>query len=91
MHVPNVFHVFLLKQYIANPSHVLDRDDTILVSQEEFQMEPEQILEIKDRQLRHKLIREAFVLWKHLPIEDASWENCDQLVAQFPHVSAWII
>ena len=39
-------------------------------------MEPKQILEIKERQLRHKLIRKAFVLWKHLPIEDASfWEK----------------
>ena len=90
LHVHNVFHVSLLKQYIADPSHVLDHDDTILVLQEEFQMEPEQILEIKERQLRHKCIREAFVLWKHLPNEDALWENWDQLLAQFPHISACI-
>ena len=51
-------------------------------------MEPEQILEIKEQQLRHKCIQEAFVLWKHLPIEDAFWENWDQLVAQFPHILA---
>ena len=62
LHVHNVFHVSLLKQYIADPSHVLDHDDTILVLQEEFQMEPEQILEIKERQLCHKCIQEAFVL-----------------------------
>ena len=56
LHVHNVFHVSLLKQYIADSSHVLDHDDTILVTQEEFQMEPERILEIKERQLRHKCI-----------------------------------
>ena len=72
LHVHNVFHVNLLKQYIPDPSYILDHDDTILVSQEEIQMELEQILEIKKQQLRHKLIRKAFVLWKHLPIEDAS-------------------
>ena len=88
--VYNVLHVNLLKQYIPNLSHVLDHDDTILVSQGEFQMEPEQILEIKERQLCHKNTREAFVLWKHLPNEDASCENWDQLVAQFPHILAWI-
>ena len=86
----NIFHVSLLKQYITDPSHVLNHDDTILVSQEEFQMEPKRILDIKERQLRHRCIREAFVLWKHLPAEDASWENWDQLVNQFSHVSSWI-
>ena len=48
LHVHNIFHVSLLKQYIADPSHVLNHDDTILVSQEEFQMEPERILDIKE-------------------------------------------
>ena len=46
-------------------------------------MEPEQVLKIKEQQLCHKIIHEAFVLWKHLPIEDASWENWDHIVAQF--------
>ena len=49
LHVHNVFHVSLLKQYTPNPSHVLDHDDTILVSQEEFKMEPEFIPKIKER------------------------------------------
>ena len=36
LHVQNVFHVNILKQYILDPSHILDHDDTILVSQEKF-------------------------------------------------------
>ena len=32
LHVHNVFHVSLLKQYIPNPSHILNHGDTILVS-----------------------------------------------------------
>ena len=72
LHVHNVFHVILLKQYIADPSHALDHNDTILVLQEEFQMEPDQILKIKEQQLCHIFICEAFVLWKHLLAEDAS-------------------
>ena len=77
LHVHNVFHVSLLKQYILDPSHILDHDDTIIVSQEEFQMELDQILKIKEQQLCHRIICEAFVLWKHLPIKDATWENWD--------------
>ena len=41
LHVHNVFHISLLKLYIVDPSYVLDHNDTILVLQEEFQMEPE--------------------------------------------------
>ena len=86
-----MFHVSLLKQYIADPSHVLNDEDTIFLSQDEFQMESEQILEVKEWQLRQRIIREVFVLWKNYPIEDASWEYWDRLVTQFPHVQTWIV
>ena len=32
LHVHNVFHVSLLQTYVANPDHVLNLDDTILVN-----------------------------------------------------------
>ena len=40
LHVHNVFHVSLLERYILDPDHILSPDDSILVTQEEFQMEP---------------------------------------------------
>ena len=49
LHVHNVFHVSFLKQYIPNPDHILSLDDSILVTQEEFQMELEQILKVKEK------------------------------------------
>ena len=49
LHVHDVFHVSLLKQYIPNLDHILSRDDSILVNQEEFQMEPKQILKLKEK------------------------------------------
>ena len=51
LHIHDVFHVSLLKQYVANPEHILDADDTILVNQEEFSMKSESILEIKEKYL----------------------------------------
>ena len=36
LHVHDVFHVSLLKQYIPNQDHILSLDDVILVTQEEF-------------------------------------------------------
>ncbi len=83
LHVHNNFHVSLLKEYVPDPLHLLNDEDTILVNQEEFQMTPEQILKIKERNLRRRTIREALVLWKGYPLEDASWEDWDHHVTRF--------
>ncbi|MCO5612670.1 hypothetical protein L7F22_066939 [Adiantum nelumboides] len=85
MRIHNVFHVSLLKKYVYDPLHILNHDDAILINQEEFQMEPEQVLEVKERKLRHRTIREVLVKWKGYTIEDASWKNWNDLVAQFSH------
>ncbi|MCO5602898.1 hypothetical protein L7F22_057038 [Adiantum nelumboides] len=85
MRIHNVFHVSLLKKYVFDPLHILNHDDAILVNQKEFQMEPEQVLEVKERKLRHRTLREVLVKWKGYTVEDASWENWDDLVFQFPH------
>ncbi|MCO5575432.1 hypothetical protein L7F22_029233 [Adiantum nelumboides] len=87
LHVHNVFHVSLLKEYVSDPLHLLNDEDTVLVNQEEFQMMPEQLLEVKERKLRHRTIREVLVQWKGYPVEDASWEDWDRLVAQFPYLA----
>ena len=86
LHIHNVFHVSLLKNYIANPDHILDLNDTILVNQEEFQAEPEQVLDSRQRYLRGKTITDVLIQWKGYTIEDASWEDWDRLVVQFPNL-----
>ena len=61
LHVHNVSHASLLKNYVANPNHVLNLDDTILVNQEVYHMEPDWIVDVKEKKLRHRTIREALV------------------------------
>ncbi|MCO5577333.1 hypothetical protein L7F22_031162 [Adiantum nelumboides] len=51
-----------------------------------FSMEPEQILDMKEKKLRHRTVQEVLVQWKGYPIEDASWEDWGRLVAQFLHL-----
>ena len=84
----NVFHVSLLKKYIPDSEHTLDLNDNILVNQEVFQMVPERILEVKEKALRNRNLREVLVQWKGYPVEDASWEDWDHISAQFPHLQA---
>ena len=52
-------------------------------------MEAKQILDMKEKPLRHRTIKEALIQWKGYPIEDASWEDWDTLIAQFSHLQAW--
>ena len=50
----------LQKQYVANPEHVLDIDETILGNQEEFPLKPEGILESQEKKMRHRTMRRVF-------------------------------
>jgi hypothetical protein len=36
---------------------------------------PEEILEVREKRLRKRSIKEYLIRWKDLPIEDATWEN----------------
>jgi hypothetical protein len=36
---------------------------------------PEEILEVREKNLRRRSIKEYLVKWKDLPIEDATWES----------------
>ena len=56
----DVFHVSSLKKYVPNPRYILDLDDNILVNQRRsFEMEPEQILETREKQLRNQVLQDV--------------------------------
>jgi hypothetical protein len=42
---------------------------------------PEEILEVQEKRLRKRIIKEYLIRWKDLPIEDATWEN-EQMVRE---------
>ena len=44
-------------------------------------MEPEWILEIKEKTLHNQNLWEVLVQWKGYLIENASWEDWDHLIA----------
>ena len=56
-----------MSEYVPDPLHLLNDEDTVLVNQEEFQMTPEQILEIKERKLRRRTIRETWSSGRGIP------------------------
>ena len=83
--VHDVFHVSLLKKYVPDPSHVFDDEVVVMPSQGQFGVEPEDILAIRERQLRNRITRELLVKWKHYPDEDATWEREERLATDYPN------
>ena len=72
--IHNVFHVLNLKKTVEKdiaPSTELPPldDEGILV------LIPERVLQVRERKLKNRVIREYLVKWKELPIEVATWEG----------------
>ncbi|GAV77202.1 Chromo domain-containing protein [Cephalotus follicularis] len=85
-HVHNVFHVSLLRKYMANPSHVL-RVEAIQVHEDlSYNEQPVKILDYKEQVLRTKTVPLVKVLWKNHEVEEATWELEDAMRQEYPHL-----
>jgi hypothetical protein len=76
--IHNVFHVSILKKVLGKqvtPCEELPplNDEGNLV------LEPEAILDRRERRLRNKKIQEVLIKWKGLPLEDSTWERSEVL------------
>ena len=79
--IHNIFHVSCLKKALGQQVTVTEElpptdDEGHLV------LQPEAIIDTRERQLRSRTIREFLVRWKNLPDEDATWE--DEKILQHP-------
>ena len=79
--IHNVFHVSCLKKVIGQQV-VASQELPPLDDEGRLATSPEEILQVRERKLRNRVIREYLVKWKDLPMEDATWEN--EQVLQFP-------
>eukprot|EP00253_Pinus_taeda_P025117 PITA_25117 len=79
-----VFHVSCLKKVIGNNCRIqtslpeLDEEGSIW-------LQPEQVLDTRERPLCGRVIREVLVKWKDTSPEDATWEPAT-LLQQFPQL-----
>jgi hypothetical protein len=72
--IHNVFHVSCLKKAIdqhIRPIEILPPMD----EEGQLVLIPEEILEVQEKKLRKRSIKEYLIRWKDLPIEDATWQS----------------
>ncbi|MCO5547973.1 hypothetical protein L7F22_001428 [Adiantum nelumboides] len=82
--VHEIFHISLLKPYIPNPNHALDDEEIVMQKQGVLELQPDCILETRERTLRNRTIREHVVKGKDCPTEDVTWEDEVFLCKDFP-------
>ncbi|XP_073031193.1 uncharacterized protein [Primulina eburnea] len=84
--VHNVFHVSMLRKYLANPSHVLRYESLELLPNLSYDEKPVQILDRKVKVLRNKEIGIVKVLWRNQVIEEATWEPEEEMKQRYPNL-----
>ena len=82
--VHDVFHVSMLRKYVADPSHVFQHEVLNITPEAIYEEQPVQILDHKDKELRNKTIPLIKVLWKHDIAEEATWELKSEMKEKYP-------
>ena len=84
--IHDVFHVSALRQYLADPSHVLLHEPVELQKDLTYEEYPERILDRGMKTLRARSIPLVKVLWRNHAVEEASWEREDEMLDKYPHL-----
>jgi hypothetical protein len=70
----DVFHMSMLRKYIANPDVIVEYEPLEIQEGLTYVEEPVKIVDKKEQMLRTKTIPIVKVLWRNLGVEKASWE-----------------
>ena len=84
--IHNVFHIFQLRKYVPDPSHILSHSPLHIRENLSYTEEPVQILDYKLKQLRNKTISLVKVLWRGQKLEEATWEPEEEMQQTYPHL-----
>ena len=82
--IHNVFHVFMLKKYHPNPSHVLQPKNVEIDEVLTYEERPVKLLDHKVKELRNKRIPLVKVLWKNHGVEETTWEIEEEIRKKYP-------
>jgi hypothetical protein len=82
----DVFHVLMLRKYIANPDVIVEYEPLEIQEGLTYVEEPVKIVDKKEQVLRTKMIPIVKVLWRNHGVEEASWEVEHDMRSRYPHL-----
>ncbi|XP_050229089.1 uncharacterized protein LOC126678226 [Mercurialis annua] len=81
-----VFHISMLRKYIADPSHVI-QPQTVEVNEElSYEEQPVEIVDTQLRKLRTKEIPMVKVMWRNHSVEECTWETEADMRRRYPYL-----
>ncbi|KAL0539639.1 hypothetical protein IC582_023855 [Cucumis melo] len=81
--VHDVFHVSMLRKYVADPTHVVDFEPLQIYEDLSYEEQPVEILAREVKMLRNRGISLVKVLWRNHGVEEATWEREEDMRAQY--------
>ena len=81
-----VFHVSMLRKYIATPDVIVEYEPLEIQEGFTYVEEPVKIVDKKDQVLRTKMIPIVKVLWHNHGVKEASWEAEHDMRNRYPHL-----
>ena len=89
--IHSTFHVSWLKKYIQGKDGIQDVSSYVLeIEDEHVVLVPEKILDVRQKETRHKLTAEFLVQWMDLDEADSIWQS-DEENATVPHASSGVL
>ena len=82
----NVFHVSMLRHYVADPSHVIPPQPLEINPDLTYDEEPVTILDWKEKVLRNTTVNLVKGLWRNHSVEEAMWETEDRMRDLYPRL-----
>ncbi|XP_073124255.1 uncharacterized protein [Henckelia pumila] len=81
-----IFHVSTLRNYISNPSNVLDYEPLQLTLDLSFEERPVQILAREEQRLRTQVILMVKVRWLNHSEKETTWETEADIRTRYPEI-----
>jgi hypothetical protein len=82
----DVFHVSMLRKYIANPDVIVEYEPLEIQEGLTYVEEPIKIVDKKEQVLHTKTIPIIKVLWCNCRVKEASWEAEHDMQSRYPHL-----
>jgi hypothetical protein len=84
--VHDVFHVSMLRRYISDPTHILERPPIQLKENMRYEEQPVRLLDTRVKQLRNKRVPLVKVWWENQTTAEATWELESDMRRKYPHL-----
>ena len=82
----NVFHVYVLRHYVNDPTHVIDMIFLQVLNEGVLTTDPICILYNRIRQLRRQTVDQVKVQWDNYSPHSTNWEDAYDMHQQFPYL-----